>query len=265
MSNEIVPFGSSGELIGPHQRVTELVQAFLAGRRQATLEAYKRDLVLFAGFVGVGSIDEAAAVLFRLPLGEANGKVLAFRQMLQAAGMSASTVNRRLAAVRSLSKLARMLGIVPWVIEVPDLRTEAYRDTRGPGADGFRQMLTTFGGKADAQSLRNRAILRLLYDLGLRRFEVTGLRLGHLDLPGRRLWVLGKARDKREPVTVPDVTFAALCDWLRVHPGVRAAQPGQDVTGMPLFVSLDNATLGHALSNRSVNRIIRGVAVPEVQ
>lgn len=259
MSDEIVPVGSGGQLTSQRQRAAELVRAFLSARRKATLDAYKRDLGLFAEFLGVGSVDEAAWALFSLPQGDANAVVLRFRQKLQESGMGAATVNRRLAAIRSLSKLARMLGVVPWTIEVPDLRVETYRDTRGPGAEGFRKMLAVLDGKTDAQSLRNRAILRLLYDLGLRRFEVTGLLLGHLDLAGRRLWVLGKARDKREPVTVPEVTFGALCDWLRVHPGIRSAQPGQNVAHVPLFVSLDNSTFGHSLSNRSVNRIVSSV------
>jgi integrase/recombinase XerC len=219
--------------------------------------AYQRDLESFARFLAVETPAEAARILFGLSLGEANGLVLRFRQQLQASGLSAASVNRRLAAVRSLSKLARMLGVVPWVIEVPDVPSEKFRDTRGPGADGFHQMLASLNGKTDVVSVRNRAILRMLYDLGLRRFELTGLRIGHLDIRGRRAWVLGKGREKREPVTVPPVTFGVLCDWLRVHPTLCSARPGTDVSQVPLFVSLDNATFGHALSNRSVDRIVR--------
>lgn len=254
-SDEIVPVVQGDGLADPRQRMSELVRRFLAGRKPETTQAYRRDLGLLAEFLCVNSVDEVAWMLFRLPPGEANAKVLAFREMLQVAGMASATVNRRLAAIRSLSKQARMAGIVAWVIEVPDLPTQKFRDTRGPGADSFRKMLAVLEGKTDVTSCRNRAIIRLLYDLGLRRFESVGVLLGHLDLANRRIWILGKGREKREALSLPEPTFVALCDWLRVHPAVRAAQPKQDIAHVPLFVSLDRVTHGHALSKRSVNRI----------
>lgn len=239
--------------------VAALVDAFLSCRRKTTMDAYRRDLELFADHVGAEGIARAAQVLFQLPQGEANAVVLRFRQKLQLDGANATTINRRLAAIRSLSRLARMLGVVPWTIEVPDIPTQALRDTRGPGADGFRRMLASLEGKTDQQSLRNRLILRMLYDLGLRRFEVTGLSLGHLDLAGKRVWVLGKGREERECLSLPEPTFGALCDWLRVHPIVRSAAPGTNMAEVPLLVSLDHATFGRRLSNRSVDRIVREI------
>lgn len=256
MSNDIVRRGDAGVLAPPTTKTAELVEVFLSGRRTSTTKAYQRDLALFAGFLGVGSIGELAQVLFGLPHGDANAMALRFRQMLQATGQASASVNRRLAAVRSLSKLARVLGIVPWVIEVPDLPSKAYRDTRGPGAEGFRHMLEALEERETPRAMRDRALIRMLYDMGLRRFEAVGIRLGHLDLPGRRAWVLGKGRDKREAVTVPEETFGALCDWLRAHPAVRAAKPGQDVGPVPLFVNLDHAHQGKPLSVRSVNRVV---------
>jgi integrase/recombinase XerC len=250
---------SGAALATARDRVSELVEAFLSGRKKTTLDAYRRDLEVFAEFMGVASPTEAAAVLFQQVPGDANALVLRWRTQLVGEGLSAATVNRRLAAVRSLSKLARMLGLVPWTVEVPDLDSQAFRDTRGPGADGFRRMLEVVEGKTDRGTLRNRAILWMLYGMGLRRFEVTGLCIGHLDLRGRRAWILGKGRTERELVTIPEATFTAICDWLRVHPGVTSAKAGQDVARMPLFVSLDNASFEHRLSNRSIDRIVRAI------
>jgi hypothetical protein len=80
--------------------------------------------------------------LLSLPAGEANGVVLRYRSEMIAAGLSAATVNRRLAAVRSVVKLARTLGLVSWSIEISGESARAYRDTSGPGRSGVLRILS---------------------------------------------------------------------------------------------------------------------------
>ena len=151
-------------------------------------------------------------------------------------GAAPATINRRLAALRSLVKLARTLGLIPWVLEVDGLRTEAYRDTRGPGQAGFRKLLETLAGRSDGKAVRDRALLRLLYDLGLRRAEVVGLDVDDLDLAAGRIAVLGKGRTQKVALSLPRATHEALAAWL----AVRGAQPG------PLFMALDRVHRGTA-------------------
>src|SRR5262249_3749710 len=156
------------------------------------LRAYQQDVNDFARFAGAGTADAAAARLLARGPGGANQVALAYRAHLRGRGLAAATINRRLAALRSLVKLARTLGLVGWALEVEGLRSEPYRDTRGPGADGYRRLLAQLDGKADARSVRNRALVRLLYDLGLRRAEVCRLDLADYDPTGPALLVLGK-------------------------------------------------------------------------
>src|SRR5947209_87175 len=152
-----------------------LVAAFLAGRSPQTLRAYRHDLADFAACTGASGIVAAAAKLLAGGHGLANETALRFRNQLHERGLAPATINRRLAALRSLIKLARTLGLIPWVLEVEGPRTEAYRDTRGPGHAGFRKLLEALAGRSDAKAVRDRALLRLLYDLGLRWAEVVGL------------------------------------------------------------------------------------------
>src|SRR4051794_40597794 len=88
----------------------DLLGAFLAGRRPTTLRAYCKDLADFAGFLGLP--DAAAAV--ELPAsgtaGQANVLTLGYRAHLADRGLAPATVARRLAALRSVVKLARTLG-----------------------------------------------------------------------------------------------------------------------------------------------------------
>jgi len=199
----------------------DVVRSFLAGRSANTLRAYARDLEDFRRWVGTVTVGEAADALLRMPHGEANAYALAYRADLLERGLSAATVNRRLAALRSLVKVGRTLGLVPWELEVENLSAEPYRDTRGPGVDGFRRMLATVNGNG-MKARRDRALLRLLFDLALRRSEVVGLDLEDVNLEAGTVEILGKGRTGKEIRTLPRPTV----DTLRAYLDVRGSEPG---------------------------------------
>jgi integrase/recombinase XerC len=231
----------------PTDQARRLVSAFLAGRNERTMRAYSQDLEDFRTFVGADDVNAAAAALLSNGHGEANALALAYKAHMTERGLAAATVNRRLAALRSLVKLARVLGAVPWTLEVQNAKAQAYRDTRGPGRDGFRALLAQLAGRADAKARRDRAILRLLYERGLRRGEVVSLDLADVDLETATLQVLGKGRSAREPLTLAPPTVAALAAWLEVR-GIAAG---------PLFGNLDRAHKGERLTGASVYQIVR--------
>ncbi|MBI5059906.1 tyrosine-type recombinase/integrase [candidate division KSB1 bacterium] len=227
-----------------------LVQAFLAGRKSTTLAAYRRDIEDFAAFTNMRSAEMAAQALIELPHGEANAIVLAYRANLIARSLQPATVNRRLAALRSLVKLARTLGRVNWTLEIEGVKGQAYRDTRGPGRVGVSNLFAAATGRGDPKGIRDVAIVRLLYDLGLRRGEVVSLNVEHLNLKEGTLAVLGKSRSARETLTLPESTQRALRNWIEVRSYLR--QAGH----LPLFVNMDRARKGGRLTGYSIARIV---------
>jgi len=241
-----VPIAAAGGALDA-SAARRLLTAFLAGRSPATLRAYQQDVNDFTRFTGANSTDAAAALLLARGPGPANELALLYRAHLQGRGLSPATVNRRLAALRSLIKLARTLGLVNWSLDVEGLRSEAYRDTRGPGTAGYRQLLAHLDGKTDPRSLRDRAIVRLLYDLGLRRAEVCRLDLADFSPDGPALLVLGKGRSEKARLTLPPVTAAAIAGWLAVRPAAEAAA---------LFVRVDRPG-GGRLDGSTIYRVVR--------
>jgi integrase/recombinase XerC len=233
----------------PADAADRLVAAFLAGRSPQTLRAYRTDLTDFAACTGAGGIAAAAAQLLAGGHGSANETVWHFRNQLQARGLAPATINRRLAALRSLVKLARTLGLIPWLLEIEGVRTEPYRDTRGPGHAGFRKLLEVLAGRSDPKAIRDRAILRLLYDLGLRRAEVVGLDVEDLDLAAGTVAVIGKGRTQKVNLTLPPATREALAAWLTVR----------DVPSGPLFTTLDRASRGRRLSGMGLYLVVRKI------
>ena len=226
----------------------QLVERFLDRRKASTLRAYRQDLSDFQSYMAAHSPEAAAGYLIAHGAGEANALVLSYQSDLHARGLAPSTVNRRIASLRSLVKLARTLGMVTWSLEVENIPAATYRDTRGPGRDGYLAMLRKLGESTSMRVIRNRALVRLHYDVALRRGEIERLNLSDVDLEHSRMWILGKGRSEKESVTLPVPTARALAEWLEV----RGSAPG------PLFVNFDRA---HRHPERNPDRRLTGTSI----
>lgn len=212
----VEPSGSVPTKVGERR---PLVEMWLQGRSPRTLAAYQDDLRNFATFLGASEGPKAADYLVSLSHAEANEVVLRYRNAQIESGLAPATINRRLAALRSLVKLANLLGHVHWLLGVENIKHEKYRDTAGPGEMKIEKMLAYCEGRRPAiKAERDIAILRLMFDMGLRRGEVAELGVEHLNLAERRLSVLGKGRTERVTYTIPTIVAAALSAWIDVRP-----------------------------------------------
>lgn len=233
-------------------RPEDILGAFLSGRNPRTLRAYDGDLRDFARFLEVDSRSAVVALLSG-GSGAANAMAYAYRAHLSARGLQAATIARRLAAIRSVVRLARQLGQVTWELDVESPKAQAYRDTRGPGDDGWKAIRQRAADRArggEPVRIRDRAILRLAHDLALRVSEVVGLDLVDVEEQGggpSAVWILGKGRTGKELITLAEPTAQALASWIIA----RGREPG------PLFVRLDRALQDFTrLTDRSVRRMV---------
>jgi integrase/recombinase XerC len=224
-----------------------LVSSFLKNLSPSTLLAYQRDLKVFQDFLQAQTIAQAARYFLALPTGHANQIALDFKGHLQDKKLSPSSINRKLSALQSLVKVAKLVGLCSFDLQVKRLEVTKLRDTAGPGREGFQKMLEALQDKNDRGSLRDKAILRLLYDRALRRNEVVSLDVQDLDLARDRIWVMGKGRNQREAFSLPDETMQALKEWLRA----RGDEPGA------LFWALDPRAYGQRLTGTGLYLIVR--------
>ncbi len=117
---------------------------------------------------------------------------------LRQLGRSRATVARHLAAIRTFYRylrLTRAIGAAPESLA----RGTGGRERRLP-RDLTEQHVASLLELPDprtARGRRDRALLELIYGLGLRLAEVVGLDLRHVDLPGERVRVLGKGNKER--------------------------------------------------------------------
>ena len=216
-----------------------------------TQRARTQDVADLARFLGLADPGAAAELVVAGTAGQANAIALGYGRHLLDRKLAAATINRRLSTLRRLVKLARRLGLIDWAIDVEGLRAEPYRDTAGPGADGWRRLLEAAQAAGDGpKARRDRCLLRMLHDNALRRGEVVALDVADLDLEGARVAVVGKGQTERRWLTLNAPTVAALRDWL----AARGTAPG------PLFLNFDPARKGNGrLTADGLHEVVRAL------
>lgn len=212
-----------------HFAAERILARHLSGRPANTERAYRLAIEAFRSCIGARDLAHAVQLLLTGGHGEAFDLAMRFRDYLMETGAAPSTINNRLAVLRSLVKTARLMGVVAWKLEVQGVASEKYRDTRGPGVEGYRKLLVAAGDQdSDVKAARDTALVRLLFDMALRLSEALGVNMKGLDLEGSRLAVIGKGKTEPRWYRIPAPTRSAL--WAYVQ--LRGAEPG------PVFVSL---------------------------
>jgi len=159
-----------------------LATARLAPR---TVEAYRRDLGHLSEWLGRSPADASADDL------------AAYVAQLRADGLAATTIARRLAAVRSFFRHQVLLGArtdnPAATVELPKRRRTLPR-TLSPAE--VERLLDAAAGTTP-RALRDRALTELLYGAGLRVSEAVALDRQAVDLENRLVRCLGKGNKER--------------------------------------------------------------------
>ncbi len=208
-----------------------------------TLRAYRGDLLGFRQYLA----DEHVADVVPGPEGLDTLAVRGFVAHLGRSGLEKSSIARKLSAVRSFLRHAVRNG---QIAVSPAQRVPTPRVPRPlPNTLTVDEMFNLLDRiqEDDPASLRDRAILELLYAAGLRVSELVALDLEDVDLSSLIVRVLGKGNKER---MVPFGKKAAegVRRWL------DRSRPLRDRGADPLALFLNMR--GGRLTDRSVRRIL---------
>jgi integrase/recombinase XerD len=165
------------------------VEAFLAllttTRAPRTVEAYRRDLT-------------GVAEWLQRPVGTVTTEELErYLAELRAQGLAATTIARRVAALRSFFRHQQLLGSrtdnPAAELDLPRRRRKLPRTLSPAEAE---RLVEAANGVAPRE-LRDRALVELLYGAGLRVSEVVGLDKASVDLDARLVRAVGKGSKER--------------------------------------------------------------------
>ena len=175
--------------------------------------------------------------------------VLRYRRILTDKGLAPSTINTRLAAIKSLVGYARKVGQCHYdLADVEGVRVENYRDTSGVNPTEY-QLTIGMCDRDTVKGVRDYAILRLLWDNALRRAELCQANVKDFDPQGSKLWIIGKGKVQREAIDLSRQSVQAIQAWLELRGKCKASEP--------LFCTLDRATKGHRLSGNAIYTLVR--------
>ena len=157
----------------------------------ATRRAYRVDLDEFASWLRrrrerLDAVDARTLADYAAELGRA-------RTGRHPRRLAPATISRKLAAVRALLRFALGPALVP---EISFTARRGRRLPDAPKAADVDALLDRFV-PTDPLSLRNRALVELVYSAGLRSREAVDLDLGHVDFDQELVRVRGKAGKER--------------------------------------------------------------------
>jgi len=208
----------------------ELVDRFLAhlaverGLSPNTLEAYSRDLLSFVEFLEDLKLHQVHEVR--------PAHVQDFLTLLRARKLSARSVARRLAAIRSFFRFLVRRGLVSAnpvsALQSPRVgrplpRTLSQRDV---------EVLLAKPSGEDPLKMRDRAMLEVMYATGMRVSELVGLDLHQLDFITGTAQVRGKGGKER---VVPLGEYAL--DALKVYLEKGRDRLGQNSSSRAVFLN----------------------------
>lgn len=266
--------------------MNEAIEAFLhqlqtkQGRAKNTVLAYRADLRQFSA-----ALNEIAGR--RVVLADITGDLLArYAAWLGTQGYRPATLSRKMAAVRSFLESHAVAGSdsVPELADALRPPPAPRRQPRLLTTQEVDQLLAAPSRSGSPRSLRDSALLAVLYSTGLRAADAVGLRLDDLDLPEGRLrrvaedggWIpLGSALpalrrylDEARPQLVRDSDISAVFVnqrgkplsrqglWLIVKHWAEATGLGDKVSPHSLRHALIQHMLAGGKSRRDIQHVL---------
>jgi integrase/recombinase XerC len=221
------------------------------GYSSHTVRAYVADVRSLLQFAGIDSEVDVEAIdlpLFRAWLADASRR-----------GSARSTRARRASSARAFTAWAHDRGLLPQ--GDPGIRLSIPKQPRTlpnvPRQQVVVDLLDDASAHADDPlSLRDVALMELLYAAGLRVSEVCSLDLCDVDIDGRIVTVLGKGRKQRRvPIGIPAAT--ALSRWLQLGRGLWLTPDSGDA----VFLGQRGRRIDPRTARRVVNRLTAAAGV----
>ena len=224
---------------------TDSFLKYLAAERNyssATIQSYAKDLSMFQEFLEEQNPDASWTAV------EAEDVREWVIYLMDEQKMAASSVNRRLSAMRSFYKYLRRVG---WVSINPMEKVVAPKKKRPlpyyVRESEMDKLLELTAEDRSFKGIRDRLVLMMFYETGIRRAELLGMTDASVDLASKQIKVTGK-RNKQRIVPFGE----ELENEIKAYRTAREEALGQK-TFPKLFVTDE----GTAMNETQVSKIVK--------
>lgn len=205
-----------------------------------TVLSYSIDLRQFVIFLSCGNSDASLADNDIEVAKITNADVRAWIVSLGESSISSRSIHRKFQALRALFRYALKIGAVEVdPCEGVDLAKVKPVLPSYVRPEAMNELLDCEYDNADFKHLRDRLIVEMLYDTGIRRSELVGLLDRNVDTSKGEIKVLGK-RNKERIIPIGEI----LCRMIDEYRTVRSAEVGQveeffvRENGLPIYPNL---------------------------
>ena len=249
MTSNLVLLNSRLSHLTPVPTVTDwgrVLSDWLATKRSPhTQRVYQKDIENF-----LSDIDMELGKFLSLDRHGAFELVSRYKGDLLQKGLKSATINRRLAAIKSLVAFSYNCGHSEFMLEaVKGEKLCAYRDTTGVDPETFKRVL---GGidRETLKGIRDYALMMLLWSNALRRSEVSKANISDFDPTAKTLRIFGKGRgNNAETVSLGIGTVTAIESWLSAR--------GEHLPDKALFCSVNAGYRDGRLSTQAIYDIVK--------
>ena len=249
MTSNLVLLNSKVSHLSPVPTVTDwgrvLTDWLNTKRSPHTRRVYRRDIENFLSDIGT-----ELGKFLTLDRHGAYALVSRYKGDLIQKSLKSATINRRLAAIKSLVAFSYNCGHCEFMLEaVKGEKLSAYRDTSGVDSETFKRVL---GGidRETLKGIRDYALLILLWSNALRRSEVSKANIADFDPMTKTLRIFGKGKgNNSETVSLGSGTVMAIESWLEAR--------GEVTTDKALFVSVNPGYRDGRLCTQAIYDIVK--------
>ena len=249
MTSNLVPINSRLSHLTPVPTVTDwerVLSDWLATKRSPhTRRVYCKDIDNF-----LSDINLELGKFLTLDRHKAYALVSRYKGDLIQNNLKSATINRRLAAIKSLVAFSYNCGHSEFMLEaVKGEKLSSYRDTSGVDSETFKQVLSAID-RGSLKGIRDHALLILLWSNALRRSEVSKANIGDFDQKSKTLRIFGKGKgNNAETVSLGIGTVMAIESWLEAR--------GEHDPDKSLFCSVNAGYKDGRLSTQGIYNIVK--------
>ncbi len=228
-----------------------LVDRFLNSLRvegnysEHTVDAYASDLADFISWLDENELDIKEVT---------HRSTRAYLSYLDEKSYARTSINRRLSAIRSFYK---------WMVIDGDIDDDPVATVKGPKqpkslprriSDSDIAKLLSIWRENDPESVRNTAILELLYATGARISEVANLGIKDIDLQQSQIKVFGKG-SKERIIPIYPAAVSAIKKYIEQARPVLAQRSSRGSRGQSRTLFLSNR--GNPMSSDSIRKMFK--------
>jgi len=169
-------------------------------------------------------------------------------------GLSSSSINRKLSSLKSFNEFLLMLGLVDSVkiIKRDFIKVQSKGNPTDVTESQVSEFLDKVNNKYSLHRVRNIAMIFLFAYTGIRREEITNLKLKNLDLEKGELKLIGKGTKERR-ILLNDIVIKEINVYLKIRNRYKFAKDSSYIFLSERSMKLSKDTINYIFNSYGVD------------